>query len=406
MMAKIDAALDPFRRAPDERHVDVLDGIRALCVFMVGWFHIWQQSWLIPSVTLLGQRFSLDFLPRTGYLYVDGLLLLSGFLLYLPYTRPSARLPGIRAFYKRRLIRILPSYLLCVIPLFILACVRGQYASAGDAAKDLLAHLTFTHTLFPSTYYGSPINGALWTLGVEMQFYLLFPFLARAFRKAPVPAYLCMAGAGLAFRLLVCLPMADVNMYFNQLPAFLDVYANGFLAAMIFASLRRKLGRRPDSMIRLFFTFTGALCVWLLGRIAQNQASYVLFQGSAAKGQLLRRFPFSAVLACLMVCAAFSLPAARLALGGRVMRFLASVSFQFYLYHQTLSVWLKEWKAVPSAVDAPWMTGNYPWQLKYTLLCFLSSLALAALITYLFERPIARALRKKTNAEPGENMVE
>ena len=29
-------------------HVDVLDGVRAIAVLVVVWFHIWQQSWLMP----------------------------------------------------------------------------------------------------------------------------------------------------------------------------------------------------------------------------------------------------------------------------------------------------------------------------------------------------------------------
>ena len=98
-----------YRMGPDAKHLDVLDGVRVLCILLVGWFHIWQQGWLTPHFELLGGTVSLDFLLRSGYLWVDGLLLLSGFLLYLPYTQVGGKLPSIGAFYKRRLIRILPS---------------------------------------------------------------------------------------------------------------------------------------------------------------------------------------------------------------------------------------------------------------------------------------------------------
>ena len=136
MEEKLAAALRPYRQTPDPRHLDVLDGVRALCVLLVGWFHIWQQSWLAPSFTAAGRYVSLDFLLRSGYLWVDGLLLLSGFLLYLPYAQAGAALPAVIPFYKRRLIRILPSYLLCVIPQFILGCLRGQYGTPLAAAGD------------------------------------------------------------------------------------------------------------------------------------------------------------------------------------------------------------------------------------------------------------------------------
>ena len=31
-------------------HIGVLDGIRALAVLVVVWFHFWQQSWIMPHI--------------------------------------------------------------------------------------------------------------------------------------------------------------------------------------------------------------------------------------------------------------------------------------------------------------------------------------------------------------------
>ena len=386
-----------YRMGPDAKHLDVLDGVRVLCILLVGWFHIWQQGWLTPHFELLGETVSLDFLLRSGYLWVDGLLLLSGFLLYLPYTQAGGKLPSIGAFYKRRLIRILPSYLLCVVPMFILCCVRGDYFQTSDAVLDILSHLTFTHNLFYFSYLRSPLNGALWTLAVEMQFYLLFPFLARAFRKLPVVTYIAMTGAAFAFRYYAS-TRPDTSMYFNQLPAFLDVYANGFVAASVFAALRKRLGNEPDAKSRLLFTVMVILCGSVLMHIAQAQA-YSPTGEAIRQGQMDRRFSLSVALACLMVCAAFSLPVMRFLLGNRVMHFLSLISFQFYIYHQMLAVKLKECGFPPSDSMQPWMDGDFRWQLSYTLCCFVFALVLAALLTFLFERPIASALRRRTGAE-------
>ena len=383
--------------APDAKHLDVLDGVRVLCILLVGWFHIWQQSWLSPYFQAGNQVISLDFLLRTGYLWVDGLILLSGFLLYLPYTQAGARLPSAAAFYKRRLIRIVPSYLLCVVPMFVLSCVQGKYDRPFDAVLDILTHLTFTHNLFSFSYLSSPLNGALWTLAVEMQFYLIFPLLARAFRKLPILTYAVLAGGAFAFRFYASL-QPDTTMYFNQMPAFLDVYANGFVAASVFASLRKRLGNEPDAKTRLFFTVMAVVCVCALMQIAAAQASVSSYE-AIRQGQMDRRFPLTATLACLMVCAAFSLPALRFLLGNRGMRFLSLISFQFYIYHQMLAVKLKEWGFPPSASPTPWMDGEFRWQLTYTICCFVFALVLAALITFLFERPIARILRRSTGAE-------
>ena len=386
-----------YRMWPNAKHLDVLDGVRVLCILLVGWFHIWQQGWLTPQFEILGEPVNLDFLLRSGYIWVDGMLLLSGFLLYLPYTQAGSKLPSAGAFYKRRLIRILPSYLLCIVPMFALCCIRGDYLRTSDAVLDILAHLSFTHNLFYFSYFRSPLNGALWTLAVEMQFYLLFPLLARAFKKMPAITYTAMAGAAFAFRYYASM-QDDTSMYFNQLPAFLDVYANGFVAASVFAALRKRLGNEPDAKIRLFFTALVILCVCVLMRIAQAQA-YSPTSALIRQGQMDRRFSLSVALSCLMVCAAFSVPAMRFLLGNRVMHFLSLISFQFYIYHQMLAVKLKEWSFPPADTAQPWAMGDFRWQLTYTICCFVFALVLATLITFLFERPIARILRRRTKAE-------
>lgn len=403
-----------FTEAPDPKQIDVLFGVRVLFVFLVGWYHIWQQGWL-SSFRVLGVTVDVYFLVSTGYLWVDGLLLLSGFLLYLPYAQAGTRLPSIGAFYKRRLIRILPSYLLCVVPMFVLGCVRGNYPTAWDAAKDLLAHLTFTHTLFDFSLFHSPINGALWTLGVEMQFYLLFPFLARAYRKFPLLTWGGMAAVAFAFRWYAA-QQADTSMYVNQLPAFLDVYANGFLTATAFAAVHQRLGKDMDRKTKLVFTVGAAffLCAVMMLVRAQStcfQNTPLDYYEATRHGQLERRFLFSCALSGFMLCAAFSLPPLRFLLGNWVMRFLASVSFQFYIYHQMLAVKLREWHLPPAdpwvdedaarqiMENSPRTRWDAAWQIRYTLLCFLLALVVAALITYLFERPLARLLRRRTHAE-------
>ena len=37
------------RQNPDTRHVDTCDGVRALAILIVAWYHIWQQSWLLSG---------------------------------------------------------------------------------------------------------------------------------------------------------------------------------------------------------------------------------------------------------------------------------------------------------------------------------------------------------------------
>lgn len=379
--------------------IPVLDGVRVLCVGLVAWFHIWQQSWLTPSFPWFGRTVSLDFLVRSGYIWVDGMLLLSGFLLYYPYAvslRDAKRLPGIFGFYKKRAARIVPSYTLCVlVMLFFVAIPQGKYAALWDGARDVLAHLTFTHTLFPFSYYGSPLNGALWTLGVEVQFYLLFPFLARAFAKKPIITYAAMTCAAFAFRYYAS-TLPDCAMWFNQLPAFLDVYANGFVAASVFAAIAKKLEKpdKAEGWLRILFTCACAACVCCLVAIAKGQAAE---NGTSAirLGQMSRRYPLSVMLGLLMVCLPFSVSGVRLILGNAVTRVLSLCSFQFYMWHQVLAVQLRAWRIPYSPYDNPnQMSDTTLWKYQFTWLWLAGALLLSALLTYLFERPLNRRLLK------------
>ena len=392
-MIDLRAALAPYGEDIDARRLDVLDGVRALLVFLVAWFHIWQQSWLSPWV-MVGERFvSLDFLPRAGYMMVDGMLLLSGLLLYLPCAGEKGVMPKTWPFYKKRLVRVAPSYLLCVlIMLVFVALPEIRYPSAQMALADVGAHLTFTHTFFSFSYIGTPLNGALWTLAVEMQFYLLFPLLARAYKKWPLPTFLLMAAAAFTYRAYVS-TLKDTAMYINQLPAFLDVYALGFFFAEVICRLRARLKEEKRSE-KALFTLLAVLCAAAVVMVLKEQAGLNGYE-NIRQGQMAHRFPLVVSLGGMMVCLCFSLPAVRFLFGNGLMRFFAAVSFQFYIWHQVFAVQLKKW-GIPAAQGAePWVSAERPWQLGYTWASFLGALLIASLVTFAFERPVSRALLKR-----------
>ena len=382
----------PYRQDIDEKHLDVLDGVRVLLSFIVGWYHIWQQSWLMPVGFVFDTYVNVDYIPRSGYAAVDGLIFLSGLLMYLPYAG-NDRTPRPLAYYRRRLIRIAPAYYLAVcVSLFADALPRHAYATVWECARDLLAHFTFTHTWFPFSYTGSPLNGVLWTLSVEMQAYLLFPWLCRALKRFPALTGAAMLAAAFGYRAFVS-GFEDTSLLINQLPAFLDIYLLGFLSAAVIVSLRKRL-RGEGRVEKLFFTGLMVLAAGLYLRLMQGQAA----ENGIANirlGQLNRRFAIGCALSAFCVGACFSLPVTRFLLGNRLMRVLAALSYEFYIWHQTLAVHLKEWQVIPSKTDAPWTHFEAAWQWPYTICCFMLPLAVAVVLTYGYERPVARWLSRR-----------
>lgn len=379
---------------PSLEHVDTCDGLRAMAVLLVAWFHIWQQSWLFPGLNVFGREISLDPLVRSGYIWVDMMILISGFCLYLPWARmrwQGGQQRSTLDFYARRLMRIHPSYLLTIAVMFAVALATGAYYTKAHMLRDVLSHLTYTHMFFYDAYYSSNLGGALWTLALEMQFYLIFPLLARAFYRLPAAAFAAMTALALAFRAYIGANMPDVSMYFNQLPAYLDTFAFGMTAAEIHARLAQK---KPNALSRVLCTLLSVVMLALLWQVVRRQAGNPDV-GAIRLGQMNNRLAMGLLGAGLLTASANAGLLLRRLLGNPLTRFFSSVSMQFYIWHQTLAVWLIRYRVIPSAYENPNWEGDHAWQVKYTFACFALSLAVAALLTYGFERPAAKALHRR-----------
>ncbi len=408
---KMDSA-NTDRNTIDARHIGVLDGIRALAVLGVLWFHFWQQDWIMPYLKLpflkalgLPTTINLEFLPRSGFLFVDLMLFLSAFCLFLPYARAAldgAELPQTRLFFKKRIARIVPSYYFSVLViLFAVSIPSGAYRSVQDCLDDLIPTLTFTQTFFPGVLIGTKLNGVLWTAAVEMQFYLFFPLLARWFTKKPVWTYLGMVAISLLYLRGYALKNPDsIRTTVNQLPAFFGVFANGMAFSYLFVLLSRHVKRNVGmSALALCGLVAG---IWLLVRMLKA----VLSVDPVTLWQAEYRFRLSLVFSLIVMSSALTFRGVRALFSNAVMRFLAAISYNLYIWHQWIAVRFKEWR-IPywSGDTPPNMTGDRVWQWKYTALIMLAAFSAAILTTYLVEKPLSRRILKPRGDELREPMV-
>ncbi|HEX3097366.1 MAG TPA: acyltransferase [Usitatibacter sp.] len=261
--------------------IPVLDGLRGIAVIWVVAFHFVVLREGDAWVEALHAMPALDALVRNGYLGVDLFFLLSGFLLALPWlAHANAGLPppSAKAFYVRRARRILPAYYVQLVLLFLVALplLLGRSYWRRDLYVYLwngVAHGLFLQGTSPLTSGSMGINGALWTLPIEVQFYLLLPLVVAFFIRAPRRALAAAIAISLGWQWaaahglgpLVGLelrlgehwhwPEATVReMLSAQLPAFLGHFALGIVLAR--AWLARRHGSAP--MAAPFAALAGA----------------------------------------------------------------------------------------------------------------------------------------------------
>jgi peptidoglycan/LPS O-acetylase OafA/YrhL len=149
--------------------IAALDGVRALAFLLVFYLHINHTGvWGDGGNQLIAAIFAAG---RTG---VTLFFVLSGFLLFLPYTQAllfEKNWPQSKIYYIRRVLRIFPGYF---FSLFILVIFAEPYFIQPHNWIQLLPFLTFTM----GYNNAGAINGPYWTLAVEFQYYLILPLIA------------------------------------------------------------------------------------------------------------------------------------------------------------------------------------------------------------------------------------
>lgn len=403
----------------EKRWIPELDGLRVLMILMVSWYHIWQQSWLTP---VLG-NYSLDYLMRSGYVWVDGTVLMSAFLLYRPYAAVRLRrapMPDVRDFYRRRARRILPGYygILC-LTFFCICLPFGLYSSPQYLVKDVATHLTFLFPFFPDTYLITPLGAACWTLAIEVQAYALFPWVARASLKHPGRTAGVLLGLCWGFRIWCIWSLNEFNMVVNQLINFGDVYVLGCVLAVAFEKLRLREERDGKLFRGSAWAATAVFALAFFGllrmlRIQAASSVYTLEEGIAGaisrflhmaapssnypviqRNQMIYRPVYGILFGALMVSAPFAIRPLRKLLGNRGAHFLAGISMNYYLSHQNVIVHMRRIGFPASEYEVPNQAGDRPWQVQYTWWAFGLSLLAAIAVTYLVEKPIQAALDRR-----------
>lgn len=178
------------------KRIPSLDGIRFVSICLVLGAHLTKTS-----------NIPIEFNHISKYFFDGGLgvmifFVLSGYLithLLLNEENSNGNI-SLSSFYFRRILRIFPVYYAFIFILFIL----NLYTKIEISTCAFVSSLTFTKNLF----CGYWIDGHLWSLSIEEQYYLLWPFFVKYF-KGNLRIIICL------FFVIIC-PLARVYFYLNN----------------------------------------------------------------------------------------------------------------------------------------------------------------------------------------------
>jgi len=318
---------EPVKR--NQRYMPGLDGLRAVAVLAVIAFHL-GFGWAPGGLLGVGIFFTLS-----GYLITDILL------------SQLARHGHIRLgrFWLARARRLLPALFLMLVIVVAWVTIFGpaQPQQFRDGVVASALYVSNWQLIFGDVSYFArfaapgPLNH-LWSLAIEEQFYIVWPFVlllgVKVVREAPLPSGVRprLAGATLLLALVSVILMAVLYhpsldpsrvYYGTDTRAFELLF--GAALAMVWPS--RKLSRRISAGARNTLDGLGAVGLLTIALMIWRTGQYSSF---------LYRGGFVVLsIATVLVVAALAHPASRLGpiLGWRPLRWLGVRSYGIYLWH-------------------------------------------------------------------------
>ncbi len=346
---------------------------------MVLMFHtnLWYVGrWNLRDTTLLP-------LFDQGYTGVGLFMVISGMILtIITYDRVI----DVKSFYLNRLLRI--------YPVFVFVVTLGYFSTPDPRPTSI--GLDYLMALLPISnlyrlQYGA-YGGVLFSVMIEMQFYLIFPVLIAVWRRWNAGYYLALIGFMIVLRAIVFALNGTVHHFaYFSLFGNLDIFLIGCLAGVVY---RRTEGRQIGWIWFPIAFVLANIAIYL----AHQHSSFFHFDYAGASHNEVSRsrvwilWPtFQGVMWAGVILAylrsSFRLP------WSAVWSYLGRISYSLYAWHTLVCMVVVGYAAL---AGSPYLTG--------LLIVFPASVALASLSYYLIEAPFlamrVRYLKPQVAAVP------
>ena len=351
-----------------------LDTIRFYAVFAVIFAHIfkiWTWPETLSSLIPLGRVGVLVFFVLSGFLITT--LLLTG-----PKDEPVAR--SFKNFYARRTLRIFPIYYLYLLVVFSMDL-------DGITAAGLYPWLYLTNIHIYQTDSWLLSNSHLWTLSVEEQFYIVWPFIVLFLRNNSRALYflfslIILSSIATRFYLIgsghAWSPQVEVFTF-----ACLDFLAAGGVLALLYVN---KVPLRKYAIPAI---------------VAGIAIYYLTFVTQPVLGTGIIFWPIGQVgitaVGIGVVLYAIHTPHKNSVFHNAVTIHLGKISYGLYLYHNPIIAYYDK-----IALFLGYQTDGGI--IEKIILCLLFTITTAQLSFTLIERPLLRLKKRFSSHPPGAGL--
>lgn len=365
--------------------VPQIDGLRFLAIFQVMIYHAALRGQRVLGLSTEQQQHGLPGWLPNGAAGVELFFFISGYIIALPFL--AGRAPSLGKFFRRRLLRLEPPYMVALLLCFLaLAAVGFAPGNAPGFAKtdapvwqSLLASMIYSHGLI---FQAPPrLNPPLWSLEIEIQFYILAPLILAGYLM------LKRRATRVAFGIAVIVALIPAQVLLGRVDHFFDftllTHGYAFFIGIVICDLA--IARNPltlpasrlfDAALvigivllfasgALFYPTKGTILPAMATLVMRAAAILLIYYGAmrGVAGRKVMSLPWLTFLggACYSIYLTH-VP---------VMQTLSGIAFRFVRPHSVLEAWaLSPALLIPPAIVAgivfylvierPCMDANWP----------------------------------------------
>lgn len=228
--------LDKYRRITTSGdYFPEIDGLRFIAIATVVMFHIISTIHYAKIAQVQGYE-AITLLYRNGWQGVELFFAISGFIIGLPFAKQyihGGRKISYKSYFLRRITRLEPPYLFIIIFYFFFLIIVGEI-TFPERIDSLLVSMVYMNNIV----YGD-INvlvlSVIWSLEIEVQFYVLAIIFARVFMLPKFWRRLAILAVIIGFPLLQKLYYPDTKTIYQ----FIQFFFIGFLLADLYLDKER-----------------------------------------------------------------------------------------------------------------------------------------------------------------------